>query len=90
MTYDDFQAKILDTLRSARRPLTSTEIRTAAGLPQLFPNNQWVHRLENDIGLQRKRDPGGVIHWQLAIDDPSAQTAEPTRTRSRRKQGAVE
>ena len=53
MTYDDFRTKILETLKETRRRLTWTEIRTAAGLPQLFPNNQWVHRLEKDIGLQR-------------------------------------
>ena len=94
MTYEDFQAKIVATLRDARQPLTWTEIRTTAGLPQLFPNNQWVHRLENDIGLQRKRDAGGVIHWQLTnattANDSAAQIAESPRSRSRRKQGVVE
>src|SRR6516162_3501014 len=55
MTYDIFRDKIEGTLRKAGRPLTWTEIRTGAGLPQLFPNNQWVHRLEKDISLQRRR-----------------------------------
>jgi hypothetical protein len=94
MTYDDFREKIVATLTDARRPLTWTEIRTFAGLPQLFPNNQWVHRLEKDIGLYRSRDAGGIIHWQLAnateSNDPPAQTSEPTRARARRKQGPVE
>ena len=94
MTYDDFRTKIVDALTEAHRPLTWTEIRTAAGLPQLFPNNQWVHRLEKDIGLLRKRDTGGIIHWQItnatAADASPAETAESTRPRSRRKQGVVE
>jgi hypothetical protein len=94
MTYDDFREKIVATLTDAGNPLTWTEIRTVAGLPQLFPNNQWVHRLEKDIGLHRSRDAGGIIHWQLANatrgHDPPSQTPEPARAPSRRKQGSVE
>ena len=53
-------------LLKAEGPLTWTELRTEARLPQAFPNNQWVHRLENDIGLRRERDKHGIIHWQLS------------------------
>jgi hypothetical protein len=93
--YDDFRDKIAVALRQAQRPLTWTEIRTAAGLPQLYPNNQWVHRLESDIGLRRTRDAGGIIHWQISAEsslarESSTKAAEPTRSPSRRKQGAVE
>ena len=88
MAYDDFREKIVATLRDAGRPLTWTEIRTIAGLPQLFPNNQWVRRLEKDIRLYRSRDAGGIIHWQLANaiggHDSPAQTPEPVRTRAGR------
>lgn len=66
MAYDAFKAIVERTLRSAVVPLTWTEVRTRAGLPQLFPNNQWVHRLEKDIGLRRRREPNGVIHWELS------------------------
>jgi hypothetical protein len=94
MTYDDFREKIVAALGGAERPLTWTEIRTAKGLPQLFPNNQWVHRLEKDIGLNRSRDAGGIIHWQIAKatgdHDPPAKTPEPPRARARRKQGSLE
>lgn len=65
MTYDVFKKKILDTLKSQDSPITWTELRTKAGLPQLFPNNQWVHRLEKDIDLYRRRDSNGVITWQI-------------------------
>jgi hypothetical protein len=65
MTYDDFKSKIARVLKDAEKPLTWTEIRTIASLPQAFPNNQWVRRMEGDIGLTRRREKDGIIHWQL-------------------------
>lgn len=65
MTYEDFRDKVKAALESEEHGLTWTEVRTAAGLPQLFPNNQWVRRLEEDIGLCRERDNRGIIHWHL-------------------------
>jgi hypothetical protein len=64
-TYDTFKAAIERTLREAGKPLTWTEIRTIASLPQKFPNNQWVHQLEADIHLRRVRDANGIIMWSL-------------------------
>jgi hypothetical protein len=94
MDYEHFKAKIAATLKSAGKPLTWTEIRTAASLPQLFPNNQWVHRLEGDVGLSRKRESGGTIHWQLGTvvgdDAKTAEAANKARPRARSKQSAVE
>lgn len=66
MSYEDFRDTIKQTLKDAGKPLTWTEVRTTAKLPQAFPNNQWVHRLEKDIGLKREKDKHGVIHWQLS------------------------
>lgn len=65
MSYDDFKGRIRDALRRAGRPLTWKELRTAANLPQAFPNIQWVRRMENDIGLLRRRESDRVIHWLL-------------------------
>ena len=66
LTYEDFRDKIRAALKGAGRDGTTwTEIRTSAKLPQAFPNNQWVHRLETDIGLERKKDSHGIIHWRL-------------------------
>ena len=65
MSYEDFRDQIQRALSEAAKPLTWTEIRTAAKLPQAFPNNQWVRRMEKDIGLKREKDTHGVIHWQL-------------------------
>lgn len=65
LTYEAFRDKIRDALRT-RSPMTWTEIRTLASLPQKFPNNQWVHRMEKDIGLVRQKDAHGIIQWSLA------------------------
>jgi DNA-directed RNA polymerase subunit RPC12/RpoP len=93
MTYEIFMKKIVDTLRDQGTPMTWTEIRTKAGLPQLFPNNQWVHRLEKDINLYRHRDSNGVINWQLKEENDDSQTTKTTnsqRSRARRKQELME
>ncbi|MEK6324315.1 MAG: hypothetical protein AABN33_21965 [Acidobacteriota bacterium] len=65
MSYEDFRDAIKKALNEAGRSITWTEVRTIAKLPQRFPNNQWVHRMEKDIGLERKKDAHGVILWQL-------------------------
>src|SRR5262245_51852855 len=62
---EEFKAAIEGTLRQAAKPLTWTEIRTKAQLPQKFPNNQWVRQLEGDMGLQRRKDEHGIIKWSL-------------------------
>jgi hypothetical protein len=91
MSYDEFKEKIADVLRRAGKPITWTEVRTAAGLPQAYPNNQWVHRMEADIGLLRRREPDGIIHWLLKdatldLETPPAPQAShkvPPRTRGK-------
>jgi DNA-directed RNA polymerase subunit RPC12/RpoP len=64
LTYEDFRDKIQNALRESAS-LTWTEIRTAAKLPEKFPNNKWVHRLEQDIRLRRQKDAHGIIKWKL-------------------------
>jgi hypothetical protein len=93
MTYDEFKQKIASVLNDVDKPLAWTEIRTAAGLPQLFPNNQWVHRLEKDIRLIRRREGDGTIHWEISKGAESTTTAKAThkvQARPRRKQSVVE
>jgi hypothetical protein len=65
LTYEVFSNKIALTLKASGGPLTWTEIRTKAGLPQKFPNNEWVRRLERDIGLSRTKDAHGIIIWDI-------------------------
>ena len=91
-SYEDFRDKIVATLKASGQPLTWTDIRTRSALPQKFPNNGWVHRMEKDVGLHRQRDQHGVIHWQLtnAAASTPAQTPHSTGTPTSRKKGAVE
>ena len=85
LTYEDFRDKIQKTLQEAGGPLTWTEIRTKANLPQKFPNNQWVHRMQHDIGLERNRDVHGIIHWQLRYtsNDATNESSETTKRASK-------
>jgi DNA-directed RNA polymerase subunit RPC12/RpoP len=64
LTYEDFRDQIHATLKHSG-PLTWTEIRTVAKLPEKFPNNKWVHRMEQDIGLKRHKDSQGIIKWKV-------------------------
>src|SRR5262245_7028092 len=65
MPYEEFKTKIQRILVKVKKPLTWTEIRTKAKLHQLFPNNQWVRKMEKDVALKRFRDKNGIIHWQI-------------------------
>ena len=74
LSYEDFRSKIAAVLKRAGKTRTWTDVRTLAALPQAFPNNQWVRRMEKDIGLTRQREKDGVIHWELKetpFDAPS-------------------
>jgi DNA-directed RNA polymerase subunit RPC12/RpoP len=64
LTYEDFRDKIQQILKKGG-PLTWTEIRTAAKLPEKLPNNKWVRRLEQDIALKRNKDVHGIIKWKV-------------------------
>lgn len=64
LTYESFRDKVHEVLTKSG-PLTWTEIRTAAKLPEKFPNNKWVHRLETDISLKRNKDEHGIFKWKV-------------------------
>jgi hypothetical protein len=63
-SYEDFRDAIVRAL-GASGALTWTEIRTSQKMPQAFPNNGWVRRLEAEIGLRREKDAHGIILWKL-------------------------
>jgi len=94
MSYEEFRDKVKEVLGRSDRPLTWTEIRTEAALSQMYPNNQWVRRMEQDIKLHRQRDSDGVIHWRLAEDErpntTTAQAPEPHRSRAGARKGTLE
>jgi len=64
--YEQFRDTISAILRKSADGLTWTEIRTQASLVQKFPNNVWVHRMENEIGLRRDRGADGILRWHLS------------------------
>ena len=63
--YEEFRDKVKSVLSSSDTPLTWTEVRTKAKLPQRWPNNQWVHRMDKDILLIREKDKNGIIRWRI-------------------------
>ncbi len=64
LTYESFRDSVQKVLKGSG-PITWTEIRTTAKVPQAFPNNKWVRRLEQDISLKRNKDTHGIIKWTL-------------------------
>lgn len=66
MSFEEFSGRIKAVLEASATPMTWTEVRTEAKLPQKFPNNQWVHRMDREMGLIREKDSHGIIHWRLS------------------------
>ena len=66
LPYEAFKATVERTLQGAGKALTWTEIREISRLPQKFPNNQWVRRMEADIGLVREKGANGRTLWRLS------------------------
>ena len=66
MSYEEFRDQIKSVILTAETSPTWTELRTKAKLPQKYPNNQWVHRMEEDIGLVRERTKDGKNIWRLS------------------------
>ncbi|OGN87168.1 MAG: hypothetical protein A2158_00915 [Chloroflexi bacterium RBG_13_46_14] len=65
MSYQEFANTIKSVLDKEGNPMTWTEIRTKAHLPQKWPNNKWVYRMEDNIGLVREKDHNGIIRWRI-------------------------
>jgi hypothetical protein len=65
MTYEEFGQIVKKELEKAPDGLTWSEIRKRRPeLYQRFPANQWVRRMEKDIGLTRSIVAGKTI-WRL-------------------------
>ena len=64
MSYEEFRDKIENVLKKEPNGLSWTEIRKKANLYQKFPNNKWVAKLQEDIGLVREKIKGKPI-WKL-------------------------
>lgn len=65
MTYEEFKQIIKEELQKAPDGLTWTQIRKRRPeIYQKFPANQWVRRMEKDIGLIRSREKEKTL-WGL-------------------------
>jgi DNA-directed RNA polymerase subunit RPC12/RpoP len=64
LTYENFRDTVRELLETSG-PLTWKEIKVRAQLSQVSPSTRWVHRMQGDIGLERKKDPNGLTLWQL-------------------------
>ena len=62
--YEEFKNHIKKILAEAGKPLTWSEIKTIGNFKQKVPNNLWVRKVEEDIGLIREKIKG-KMHWKL-------------------------
>ena len=62
--YEKFKTQIEAILKVEPEGLTWTEIKQRLNLPQRVPNNQWVRKMEKDIGLKRTRQARGIV-WRV-------------------------
>lgn len=65
ISYAEFRDKIKAILQYNDDGMTWIEIQTQLGLEQIVPNNKWVTKMENDIGLKRFHDIRGII-WRIS------------------------
>ena len=63
--YEGFKTSIQKILRRSKNPLTWAEIKERGGFEQKVPNNKWVKRMEDDIGLVREKTKDGKTVWRL-------------------------
>ena len=65
MIYEDFKKIIQEELKKNPDGLTWAQIlEKQPKLYQKVPANQWVHKMEKDIGLNRTKK-AGKIKWSL-------------------------
>ena len=62
--YPVFREAVKKVLSDAEEPLSWSEIREMAGLRWLRPSCFWVKRLEDEIGLIRRKKDGNNV-WSL-------------------------
>jgi uncharacterized protein YeaO (DUF488 family) len=65
--YEDFGKSIKNILERHPSGLTWTQIRDKLNLPQKYPNNKWVRKLERDINLKRIKT-GQFSYWNFEHD----------------------
>ncbi|TDU81582.1 hypothetical protein EI77_00892 [Prosthecobacter fusiformis] len=66
MTYAEFRTHIQRHLEKQSRGATWQELRDTLKLPYERPCPEWTRRLEEEIGLVRRKGHGRSLHWTLA------------------------
>lgn len=65
MTYVEYRATLQRHLQKLSGGATWQELRDALKLPYARPCPEWTRRLENEIGLVRKKGSGRSLVWTL-------------------------
>jgi hypothetical protein len=65
MRYEEFRDAVRDHLMLNPEGVTWKELREALDLPYERPCPEWVKRLENDMGLDRKEKMGRALLWKM-------------------------
>ena len=65
MSYEEFRDRIERVLKEYPEGTTWTQVREEAKLEQKWPNNKWVRRMDEDMGLVREKVKGKTI-WRLS------------------------
>lgn len=65
MQYVEFKSAIQKHLRGRRQGATWVELRETLALPYDRPCPEWTKRLEQEIGLVRRKGAGRALVWGL-------------------------
>ena len=63
-TYIEFRAKVKKALHGETNGLTWNQLREKGSIKYTRPCYNWIGKLENEIGLIRKRK-GRYVYWKL-------------------------
>jgi hypothetical protein len=66
MTYPEFKATLQQHLKRKRQGATWVELREALALPYERPCPEWTRRLEQEIGLVRRKGDGRALVWEIS------------------------
>ncbi|MBA7573146.1 hypothetical protein ES708_14941 [subsurface metagenome] len=71
-----FKEAVIKVLSDSEEPMPWNEIKEIAGLEQANPRRSWVRRLEEEIGLTRRRKDGEKV-WSLRPEGTSGSPCHP-------------
>jgi hypothetical protein len=75
MRYTEFRASIQRHLRRSRQGATWVELRDFLALPYDRPCPEWTRKLEEEIGLVRRKGSGRALVWELRSNSAAPRRA---------------